>query len=57
MMEWADRAGKLVFEEAENPHEDNIVTFMNLALLFYSQGMWRRSITHRGETLVVFGTS
>ncbi|KAJ5611968.1 hypothetical protein N7528_009073 [Penicillium herquei] len=50
MMEWADRAGKLVFREAESLQEDNIVTFMNLALLLYSQGIWRRSFIHKGGT-------
>lgn len=52
-MEWADRAGKLVFQEVENPHEDNIVTFINLALLFYSRGLWRRSYIHKGIILLV----
>jgi hypothetical protein len=54
MMEWADRASKLVFQEADNPHEDNIVTFMNLALLFYSQGIWRRSFICKGKAFFVF---
>lgn len=48
MMEWANRAGALVFQEAETPHEENLVTFMNLALLFYSHGLWRRSYIHKG---------
>lgn len=53
MMEWADRAGKLVFQEVENPHEDNIVTFINLALLFYARGLWRRSYIHKGNATLL----
>lgn len=40
-----------MFQEAENPHEDNIVTFMNLALFYYSQGMWRRAYIHKGTVI------
>ncbi|KIX09067.1 uncharacterized protein Z518_00145 [Rhinocladiella mackenziei CBS 650.93] len=59
--EWAERAGKLVFQEVENPHGDSIVTFMNLALFWYSQGLWRRSYIHKGNGtqtayLLGFGT-
>lgn len=49
MTEWAERAGKLVFEEVESVNEDNIVTFLNLSLFWYSQGSWRRAYIHRGE--------
>jgi hypothetical protein len=49
MMEWANRAGKLVFQEAETPLEDNTVTFLNLALLFYARGLWTRSFIHKGN--------
>jgi hypothetical protein len=48
MIEWAQRAGKLVFQEAENLHEDNVVTFCNLALFWHSQGSWRISLLHKG---------
>ncbi|RQM05802.1 hypothetical protein DH86_00002115, partial [Scytalidium sp. 3C] len=41
--EWATRASKLVFQEVETPNEDNIVTFLNLGLFWYSQGDWRRA--------------
>lgn len=50
MIEWAKRAGKLVFQEAEDLHEDNIVTFCNLALFWHSQGSWRISYLHKGTT-------
>ncbi|OQU96863.1 Fungal specific transcription factor domain-containing protein isoform 3 [Cladophialophora immunda] len=46
--EWADQAGKLAFQEVENPTDEHIVTFMNLALFWYSQGSWRRSVIHKG---------
>ena len=41
--EWAERGTRLVFEEADEPNEENIPAFMNLALYWYSQGMWRKS--------------
>ncbi|KIW92643.1 uncharacterized protein Z519_06490 [Cladophialophora bantiana CBS 173.52] len=47
--EWAGQAGKLAFQEVENPTEEHIVTFMNLALFWYSQGSWRRSAIHKGS--------
>lgn len=49
MMEWAERAGKLVFQEVEDMFEDNIVSFVNLALFWHSQGSWRRSYLHKGR--------
>ena len=48
MTEWAQRAGKLVFQEAEDLHEDNIATFCNLALFWHSQGSWRKSYLYKG---------
>ncbi len=48
MIEWAKRAGKLVFQDAEDLHEDNIVTFAILALFWYSQGSWRLCYLHKG---------
>lgn len=48
MIEWAQRAGSLVFREAEELHEDNIVTFCNLALFWHSQGSWRIAFLHKG---------
>lgn len=56
MMEWADQASKLVFQQADDPDEDNIVTFINLALLYYSQGIWHRSFIHKGNAFFVFRT-
>ncbi|KAH8174568.1 hypothetical protein LIA77_05987 [Sarocladium implicatum] len=48
---WADRAGKLVLNEAETPLEDNVVTFSILALFWYMQGSWRRSYMHNGNAM------
>jgi hypothetical protein len=45
---WAKKAGTLVFQEAEELHEDNIVTFCNLSLFWHSQGSWRISYLHKG---------
>jgi hypothetical protein len=47
--EWAERASKLVLQDVENPTEDNLVTFLNLTLFWYSQGSWRRSYIHKGK--------
>lgn len=49
MIDWAQRAGKLVLQEAEDLHEENIVTFLNLALFWHSQGSWRISYLHKGK--------
>lgn len=49
MIEWAKKAGRLVFQEAEDLHEENIVTFSNLALFWHSQGSWRISQLHKGK--------
>jgi hypothetical protein len=48
MTTWAKRAGKLVFLEAEDLNEENIVTFCNLALFWHGQGAWRISHLHKG---------
>ncbi|KAH8681957.1 hypothetical protein BX600DRAFT_544414 [Xylariales sp. PMI_506] len=49
MIEWATRAGRLVFQEAEDLNEENLVTFCNLALFWHSQGSWRKSSLHKGN--------
>ncbi|KAK5061460.1 hypothetical protein LTR84_008003 [Exophiala bonariae] len=49
MIEWAKRAGKLVFADAEDLCDDNIVTFSILALFWYSQGSWRLCYLHKGN--------
>ncbi|KAF4963112.1 hypothetical protein FSARC_8825 [Fusarium sarcochroum] len=49
MTKWAKQAGALVFQEAEELHEDNIVTFCNLSLFWHSQGSWRISYLHKGN--------
>ncbi|KAH8808017.1 hypothetical protein F5884DRAFT_857574 [Xylogone sp. PMI_703] len=50
MIEWAQRAGSLVLQEAEGLYEDNIVTFCNLTLFWHSQGSWRISQLHKGNS-------
>lgn len=49
MDEWAKRAGKLVFQEAEELHEDNVATFINLALFWHAEGSWRVALLHKGN--------
>ena len=53
MTEWAQRAGKLVFQEAEALHEENVVTFCNLCLFWLAQGSWRLAYLHKGVTRVL----
>jgi hypothetical protein len=48
MTDWAKRAGKLVLQEAEELHEDNVVTFCNLALFWHAEGSWRIALLHKG---------
>ena len=50
--EWAERGTRLVFQEADEPDEENIPAFMNLALFWYSQGMWRKSNMLRCNHLI-----
>lgn len=52
MMEWAKQAGKLVFQNVETLHEDNIVTFCVLALFWYGQGSWRFSYLYKGTSIL-----
>ena len=57
--EWAERAGKIAFQNVETPTQNNVVVFLNLALFWYSQGSWRRSYVHKGmiyATLVALVT-
>ncbi|KAH8897750.1 hypothetical protein GQ53DRAFT_884572 [Thozetella sp. PMI_491] len=49
MVEWAQRASQLVFQEIDKFHDDNVVTFLNLALFWHSQGSWRTSLLHKGN--------
>uniref|UniRef100_A0A8H7N2M0 Zn(2)-C6 fungal-type domain-containing protein n=1 Tax=Bionectria ochroleuca TaxID=29856 RepID=A0A8H7N2M0_BIOOC len=39
---WAEEAGRRVFAHVDDPTEENIVTFINLALFWYSRGQWQR---------------
>lgn len=41
--EWAERGTRLVFQEADEPDEENIPAFINLALFWYSEGKWQKS--------------
>ncbi|RBR23141.1 uncharacterized protein FIESC28_04136 [Fusarium coffeatum] len=49
MIKWAKKAGSLVFQDAEDLNEDNIVTHCNLSLFWHSQGSWRISYLHKGN--------
>ncbi|EWG42668.1 hypothetical protein FVEG_04420 [Fusarium verticillioides 7600] len=49
MTKWAKDAGALVFQEAEELSDDNLVTFCNLSLFWHSQGSWRISYLHKGN--------
>ena len=49
MADWAHQAGSLVLEGAEDPHEENLVTHINLYLFWHSQGSWRRAYFHKGK--------
>lgn len=48
MTKWAKKAGALVFQDAEDLSDDNLVTFCNLSLFWHSQGSWRISYLHKG---------
>lgn len=47
MVDWATRAGRMVFAVAEELQEESVVTHTNLSLFWSSQGEWRRSILHK----------
>ncbi|KAH7177272.1 hypothetical protein DER46DRAFT_118490 [Fusarium sp. MPI-SDFR-AT-0072] len=49
MTKWAKEAGPLVFQDAEDLSDDNLVTFCNLSLFWHSQGSWRISYLHKGN--------
>ncbi|KAF4339116.1 hypothetical protein FBEOM_6934 [Fusarium beomiforme] len=49
MKKWAKTAGALVFQDAEELSDDNLVTFCNLSLFWHSQGSWRISYLHKGN--------
>lgn len=49
MTKWAKKAGSLVFQDAEDLNDDNIVTHCNLSLFWHSQGSWRISYLHKGK--------
>jgi hypothetical protein len=50
MTVWARKAARLVFQQAEDLHEDNIVTLMIVCLFWYTQGSWRLSQFQKGST-------
>lgn len=50
MTKWAKKAGSLVFQDAEDLNHDNIVTHCNLSLFWHSQGSWRISYLHKGNS-------
>lgn len=57
-VEWAERASRFAFQDAQAPREENIVLFIVLALFWYSMGQFRRSSMHEccaTNTAVVLG--
>lgn len=48
MLEWAQLAGKLVLRQADELHEEDVVTTINLGLFWHSQGSWRKSFFYKG---------
>ncbi|KIX06345.1 uncharacterized protein Z518_04321 [Rhinocladiella mackenziei CBS 650.93] len=54
MIEWANRAGELVFQDVQNFHKDNIVTFSILALFWYTQGSWRLCYLFKGTAALYY---
>ena len=48
MVEWARKAGRLVFQQAEDLHEGKVVTLIILGLFWYSQGSWKISQFYKG---------
>ncbi|KAI1742408.1 hypothetical protein F4680DRAFT_463892, partial [Xylaria scruposa] len=53
MLEWAQSAGKLAFQEIEDLTRGNIVTYMNLALFWHSQGKWTRAYLYKGHAFLL----
>ncbi|KAI3316836.1 hypothetical protein HD806DRAFT_541813 [Xylariaceae sp. AK1471] len=53
MLEWAQRAGKLVFEDVEELVPENIVTFLNLALFWHSIGSYTKAYFLKGNAFLV----
>lgn len=52
MVDWANKAGELVFQNMQDFQEDNLVTFFNLALFWHSQGSWRTSYLYKGRFML-----
>lgn len=52
--EWAVEAGKLALSEAEDPTEDNLITFLTLALFWSSRNDSQRVEIHSGAMLGTF---
>ncbi|KAI0195222.1 hypothetical protein EV127DRAFT_332779 [Xylaria flabelliformis] len=53
MLEWAQSAGKLAFQEIEELNRASIVTHMNLGLLWHSLGAWTRSYLYKGHAFLL----
>ncbi|KAJ3490811.1 hypothetical protein NLG97_g5712 [Lecanicillium saksenae] len=51
--QWATRAGQLVFQEVDDPQEENIVTLVNLTLFWYEEGQWRKSCIYQGNAILI----
>jgi hypothetical protein len=48
MSEWAEKAGKLVFQHAEELESENITTYLNLALFWHSIGLYQKAYFYKG---------
>ncbi|KAI0554749.1 hypothetical protein F4679DRAFT_524756 [Xylaria curta] len=53
MLEWAQSAGKMAFQEIEELARGNIVTYMNLALLWHSLGEWKKAYLYKGHAFLL----
>lgn len=53
MVEWARKAGRLVFQQLEDFHEEKIVMLTILGLFWYSQGSWRVSQSYKGISIAL----
>ncbi len=51
MLEWAQTASRLVLREVDELHEEDVITFLNLALFWHTQGLWRKCFMYKGAAL------
>ncbi|KAK3647094.1 hypothetical protein LTR56_008262 [Elasticomyces elasticus] len=56
MVEWAKRAGNLVFQDVQSLRAESIVSFTILGLFWYTQGSWRLSSLYKGNAVLCLQT-